>query len=73
MSIFTEFLQEQQDAGNRIKVYLKPIPMATGETNNKSSNIMLSGKIKSFDDDSLWLIDRECLVTFDSIKSIKPA
>ncbi len=72
MSVFTEFLQKMADQDNRVKVYLKPIPQVEGQS-SKSSNIMLSGKIKSFDDDSLWLRDKECLVTFSSIKSIKPA
>ena len=72
MSVFKEFLQEMTDQDNRIKVYLKPIPQTEGQS-SKSSNIMLSGRIKAFDEDSLWLRDKECLVTFDSIKSIKPA
>jgi len=72
MSVFEEFLKEQKKKNNRIKVYLKPAPPSEGQS-SKSSNIMLSGDIKSYDSESLWLIDKECLVTFDSIKSIKPA
>lgn len=68
MSIFEDYLQEKRQNKERVKVYLKS---RTG-SQNRIKSIMLTGLINDFDDETVRLESKECIIERNEIVSIKP-
>jgi len=75
-STWSKFLADKKANNSRIKVYLTEKNQVVQHDRNqvefvKTNNIMLSGFIDEFDETSLRLVDKECLIERGSIMSIK--
>lgn len=68
MSVFEDYLQEKRQNKERVKVYLKS---RTG-SQNRIKSIMLTGLINDFDDETVRLESKECIIERNEIVSIKP-
>jgi len=75
-STWSKFLADKQAKNSRIKVYLTEKNQVIQQDRNKvefvkTNNIMLSGFIDEFEETSIRLVDKECLIERGSIMSIK--
>jgi len=75
-STWSKFLAEKKAKNARIKVYLTETNQVIQQDRNnidfvKTNNIMLEGVIEDFDETSIRLSHRECLIERGSIMSIK--
>jgi len=76
-SVWTEFLQQKKDSGERCKIYLNEKSTIFQYDNSgnveqvKLNNIMLSGVIDNFDESTVRLKNRECLIERPNIMTIK--
>lgn len=75
--VWTDYLQDKKNARQKVKVYLNEKNQTiqndpkTGVEIIKLNNIMLGGHIDCFDEKSLRLKDKECLIERSSVMSIK--
>lgn len=67
-STWASYLDEKRTNREIIKVYLKS---KTGKI-AKVNSIMLTGFVHSFDEETLRLTDKECIIERHDIISIKP-
>lgn len=66
--VWKEYLAEKKKLNEKIKVYLK----SRTSSIKKVNSIMLSGFVNDFDEETLRLMDKECIIERSDVISIKP-